>query len=185
MAAPVELTLRRASGADATRIAVLHVASWKAAYPGLLPQDYLDALEPGDRLGVWEEALSSSPWPVVLVAEAGVALAGFVCVGPSRDADADPAVVGELQAIYLHPDFFGRGVGDRLLEAGIAELRGAGFAEATLWALDVNARARRFYERRGWYFDGTTNLHDWKAFVATDVRYRGRLDDGATTTAPG
>lgn len=179
--------IRRAGPDDARAIAALHVASWKAAYPGLIPQDYLDGLRPEDRLAAWEDLLSSSPWPVVLVAEVRGVLAGVACVGPSRDEDADPATVGELQAIYLHPDFFGAGVGEPLLDAAVAELDAAGFPVATLWALDVNARARRFYERHGWAFDGVTKRHDWQAFVATDVRYRRALGrrEPPPTTGPG
>jgi len=47
----------------------------------------------------------------------------------------------------------------------------AGYETATLWALDTNTRARRFYEIGGWKIDGATKLHDWGTFVCTDVRY--------------
>ena len=38
---------------DAMAIADVHVRSWKSAYPGLIPQPYLDALRPEDRLARW------------------------------------------------------------------------------------------------------------------------------------
>lgn len=167
--------LRRARAADARAIAELHVATWKSAYPGLLPQDYLDDLAPEDRLGDWEQALAASPWPVVLVAEEGRSLVGFASVSPSRDEDAEDTV-GEVQTLYVGPGAWRGGVGTALLVAAGEVLAEAGFTTGTLWVLDVNDRARRFYERNGWTADGATKEHDWIAFVATDVRYRRILE---------
>lgn len=180
------LELRRAGPDDARAIATVHVRSWKSAFPGLLPQDYLDALEPEDRLSQWQEALASpGRWPVVLVAEEHARVVGFVAVAPSRDPDADPNLVGEVQTIYLGPEAWGEGRGSMLLEAGLSELAGAGFQRATLWVLHSNARARHFYERRGWSADGATKEHDWEAFVATDVRYTRSLAPSATGSERG
>lgn len=172
------MRLRRAGPGDAPGITEVHVRAWKEAYPGLIPQDYLDALGVEDRLGQWDEALSGGPWPVVLVAEEGGTVLGFASIGPTRDDDLDGRRVGELQTLYLDPGRWGTGLGAQLHDEAMAELRRAGFVSASLWALDTNARARRFYERRGWTADGTTKLHDWGAFVATDVRYVLGLADG-------
>lgn len=164
--------LRRATAQDAPAIADVHVRAWKAAYPGLLPQDYLDALRAEDRIGMWEETLAGAPWPAVLVAGEAGSLAGFCSFGPTRDDDADPAVTGELYTIYVDPTAWRTGTGRGLLEAATTGLAGAGFSEATLWTLGVNDGARAFYERFGWRPDGATKRHDWGAFVATDARYR-------------
>ena len=176
------MRIRRARPEDADAIAAVHVRSWKAAFPGLLPQDYLDALRPEDRLGQWQEALSSPPWPVVLVGEEGGHVVGFVAVAPSGDPDAGDDV-GEVQTVYVDPGAWGSGHGARLLEAGLAELERAGFARATLWVLHSNERARRFYERHGWAADGATKEHDWVAFTATDVRYGRALDQPSQDSA--
>ncbi len=79
--------------------------------------------------------------------------------------------MGEIVTFYLDPAAFGSGGADLLMSAALVALRAAHFTTAMLWVLGTNARARRFYERRGWRPDGTTKLHDWGAFVATDVRY--------------
>lgn len=190
------MRIRQAEISDAEEIAVVHVRSWQTAYPGMIPQDYLDALDPALRAVTWRENLAADRWPTsgTLVATDGDDpaaspgdptgtgnvgddhIVGFVSVGPSRDADADAGTVGEVLALYLTPEVWGTGTGRRLLGTAVDQLRRCGFAEATLWALRENDRARRFYERAGWVFDGTTMLHDWRAFVATDVRYRRSLD---------
>jgi GNAT superfamily N-acetyltransferase len=170
------MEIRRAVADDAWNIACVHVRSWKRAFPGLLPQAYLDALEPEDRLGQWDEALASAErWPTVFVAEEEGRLFGFAAVGPTRDEDVDTTRVGELYTIYLDPEAWGGGLSVALLEQAVEELTTGGFERATLWVLHSNARARRFYERHGWTTDGSTKEHDWVAFTATDVRYTRRL----------
>jgi GNAT superfamily N-acetyltransferase len=79
--------------------------------------------------------------------------------------------VGEVHTIYLDPAVWGTGAGAALLDAALDEMRAAAYRSATLWTLGTNERARRFYERRGWRADGTSKVHDWGAFSATDVRY--------------
>ncbi|MHB8439874.1 MAG: GNAT family N-acetyltransferase [Acidimicrobiales bacterium] len=178
--------VRQAGVADAAAIAVVHVKSWKHAYPGLLPQQYLDRLRAEDRRPGWEHALSSFPWPVVLAAENDGRLVAFASLGPTRDVDivdAEPgdapasAATGEVHAFYLDPDVWGTGVADELMVHSLEVLRGGGFSKATLWVLGTNVRARRFYERHGWRPDGTTKEHDWVDFVALDTRYELDLTD--------
>jgi ribosomal protein S18 acetylase RimI-like enzyme len=176
--------IRRAVADDALAIATVHVRSWKQAFPRLIPQDYLDALSPDSRLGSWRETLAATAWPrtgtlVALgegappaaAAAADRGIVGFVSISPSRDDDADPDIVGEIQTIYLDPTVWGTGAGDALMTSALDQLRAGGFSSVTLWTLGTNARARRFYERRGWRADGTSKPHDWGAFVVTDVRY--------------
>ncbi len=47
------------------------------------------------------------------------------------------------------------GVGSELIQWGINELRKRNYTEITLWVLEENIRARRFYEKIGFYHDGT------------------------------
>ena len=77
---------RLATTGDAAGIARVHVATWQAAYRGVLPQAYLDALQPADRLPLWETELSA-PTGATVVAEHDSEVVGFAHVGPDRDAD--------------------------------------------------------------------------------------------------
>jgi len=55
----------------------------------------------------------------------------------------------------------------------LAESRGRGFVEVTLWVLEENRNARRFYEKYGFTLDGGTRTYP-KTGVP-EVRYRIRL----------
>jgi GNAT superfamily N-acetyltransferase len=163
---------------DAAKIAAVHVASWQAGYRGLVPQDYLDGLD----AAVWTarriQRLQQIDWSregcFVTAGDDGE-LAGFVNVGATRDPDRDPAVVGEVQAIYLAPSAWGKGLGRALMAAGLAQLTNCGYSEATLWVLDSNARARRFYAAAGLEPDGAQKVDDTRGFPLHEVRYRRSL----------
>jgi ribosomal protein S18 acetylase RimI-like enzyme len=97
---------------------------------------------------------------------------GFISVGASRDNEAG----GELFAIYVDPDHWGSGVGRELMAAGEERLRELGHTDVFLWVLEDNPRARRFYERAGWYDDGGRRQVTFLGVDAPEVRYRKRLD---------
>jgi len=168
------VTVRVASIADAPHIASVHVRSWQAAYRGQVPDDYLDSLSIEERETIWSGILRGSDLPSsgVFVSEADErSVVGFAAISPSRDDDAETST-GEIGSIYLLPAFWGAGHGRALIERATASLREAGFAAATLWVLDTNLRARRFYERAGWRPDGAQKVEDRGSFSLSQVRYR-------------
>jgi hypothetical protein len=61
------------------------------------------------------------------------------------------------------------------MNAALGRLAEAGFTEATLWALDSNVRARRFYEAGGWSADGALKNDESRGFPMTEVRYHKSL----------
>jgi GNAT superfamily N-acetyltransferase len=79
-----------------------------------------------------------------------------------------PPETGELGGLYVDPDHWSGGVGGALLAEAERGLASEGYARAVLWTLAANERTRRFYENRGWRFDGATDTHDSGALV---VRY--------------
>lgn len=166
--------LRDARPDDAEALGALHVAGARWAYRGIAPDRWLDGLSVAERADSWRERLAGSAAEglSVVVAERDGAAVGFVAAGASRDADAGPQT-GELHSIYLAPEVVGIGLGHALHGRALADLRAGGFAEATLWVVAGNARARRFYERAGWDPDGTVDRSWRPADVTVPVlRYR-------------
>lgn len=166
-------TIRAAGPEDAAGIAVLHVASWRWAYRGLLSGGVLAALSVDDRAAMWTELLADDG-VAVLVAELDGELDGFASAGASRDDDATPGT-GEVAAIYLAEEAAGSGLGRDLFSRIQDELRRRGFTRATLWVLETNARARRFYEREGWRWDGSLSDHQIQCDRQPIVRYAAEL----------
>jgi ribosomal protein S18 acetylase RimI-like enzyme len=166
------LRIREAVPADARSIAEIHVRSWQAAYRGQLTDDYLDGLSVEDRLEQHRRSLEEPPaeWRT-WVAQDGASVVGFAVTGPSQDADATERT-GEVYAIYLEPDRVGTGAGRELFEHAVGDLRERGFEAITLWVLESNERARRFYEVAGWAHDGTVASERVDCEMRPTVRYR-------------
>jgi ribosomal protein S18 acetylase RimI-like enzyme len=163
------VTIREADLADAAAIAEVHVASWRWAYRGHLPDDTLDALDPVALEQRWRSTMSN-PSASVLVAIDQGAVVGFASVGPADDDDAAPNTA-HVFAIYLVPEAAGRGIGRALLGRAEELMRTTGFTQASLWVLETNARARAFYERAGWAWDGTRSSHEVQCSNLPIVRY--------------
>ena len=147
---------------------------WRWAYRGLLPDGFLGRLSVEDRERMWREGFAEPGERVAWVAERDGRVVGFCVTGPSEDADADRRTA-EVYAIYLLPEVVGTGVGRRLFEHAVEDLRRRGFRAATLWVLEANERARRFYERAGWRTDGAVNEERIDCANLPTVRYRVEL----------
>ncbi len=75
---------------DSGDIAVVHVATWRATYRGLMPQSLLDGLSVEARTAVWRRILRDDEGSTLVAIEQGAErVVGFVSVGPSRDTDPD------------------------------------------------------------------------------------------------
>lgn len=167
--------VRRATGSDAEAIATVHIGTWQVAYRGQLPDAYLDGLSADlpRRIEVWRRRIGDPPREVWVAEDDGRAV-GFVALGPSGDDDRT-ADTGEVYAIYLDPAEWGRGIGRALFEKANERLAALGYREATLWVLDSNTRARRFYEAGGWRVDGAVKTEPRGDFELREVRYRTSL----------
>ena len=164
----VPVTIRAATPDDAQGVAEVHVGTWQQAYRGLVPDDFLDALDVDRRVEAYAQhrVLEDADRPLY-VAELDGTIVGFANVGPSRDEDRN----GEVYAIYVEASHWDHGVGRDLMVVAVGWLAER-YAESTLWVLAGNDRARRFYEKGGWRFDGTTKDDDRGSFVLREVRYR-------------
>lgn len=140
--------VRRAGIADAEAIAGLHAASWRTAYRGLVPDRRLARGLDGDRRRHWRAALAKArPRDVVLVAEDGERLLGFVAIWASGRSS------GLIDNLHVLPALRGQRIGEQLLRAAARRLRSLRIRQAFLWAFVANDPAIRFYRRLGAHGD--------------------------------
>jgi ribosomal protein S18 acetylase RimI-like enzyme len=141
------LEVRAARSGDLYGAAVARVASWRAAFTGLVPQDFLDSMDPAAIATSWADSLAAGR-SRLYVADASGDIVGYAGVGPERDPKVG-ATIGELYALFVHPDSWGTGAGRALTDAAVSDLHSVGCAEVWLWVLEANTRARAFYIRYG------------------------------------
>ncbi len=75
---------------------------------------------------------------------------GFAVYSPSRDEDLPDA--GEVDAIYVLSEYYGRKVGYRLMNEAISRL--SEYNTFFVWVFEKNERAINFYHKYGFEFDG-------------------------------
>lgn len=146
-----DLVLRRADARDADFLAQIHLAAWRAAYAGLVP-DAAAERAVAERATVWRASLGdpASAKAVFLAGRAGAAPSGFAACGPADSRKlAAAGFSGEFYAIYLLPGLQGAGAGRTLMQRMAAHLYARGLRSAGVWVLRDNVRACRFYESLG------------------------------------
>lgn len=155
----MSVRIREAVVQDADAITAVHQASLDAAYRGRVDEELLEDMGPRERRRRWVLWLAD-PSVVTLLAEGDGELLGFATLRPTRDDDLDPRSVAEMPTLYVRPDAWRQGVGSRLCEATCRRAAEMGFGVLTLWVLDLNREARRFYESFGFREDGATKMDD-------------------------
>jgi ribosomal protein S18 acetylase RimI-like enzyme len=170
MPKPTTFSLRRATGADATAVAAMHIHAWQVAYRGIVPDAHLDGLDVATRAARYDFDAAGPGGFETWIAMDGDDVVGFVTVAPSRDDDLPG--LGEVCAVYVAPERWRSGAGSALLAQAESLLGDAGFNEAHLWVLEDNTRARRFYERAGWAPDGARKIAEIGGRPLAEVRYR-------------
>ena len=74
--------------------------------------------------------------------------------------------VAEIIAIHSLPESWGTGLGRAMLEEALLQI---GDRPVFLWAFKENKRARRFYEKHGFRWDGSERVSEFDG--ALEVRY--------------
>lgn len=175
MTADDQTVIRTADRKDADGITDVQVASWRAGYAHVFPESVLYADDfDSSRRQFWAE-WRFPPGHRVAVAAHGDRVVGFSSYGPERERARGFTGRGEVFAFYLHPDVWGSGIASDLFDFVELRLRAEGFAEAVLWVLDDNPRARAFYERQGWAQTGLTADFDYHELKTPEVEYRKAL----------
>jgi GNAT superfamily N-acetyltransferase len=151
------ITIRPATADDAAAVADVYLASFHATY------DFALAHTDDEVRGWIRDVLVPAGGTWVAVDAAGDVV-GMMAVEPGQAGE--PGEPGELDQLYVRPDRLGEGIGRRLLEIAREQSQDG----LRLYTFQVNARARRFYERNGfvaeWFGDGSANEER-----QPDVRY--------------
>lgn len=144
--------IREATPMDSEAIGRIHVETWQATYAGMLDPGYLARLDAGTWATRWRESIgrlragTARRGKVLVVTAPGQGAIGFGSCGRARSHTLP--YDGEIETLYIHPDWQGQGLGRELLVALFEELSAAGFLSALVWVVAANP-SRFFYEAMG------------------------------------
>ncbi|WP_028022468.1 GNAT family N-acetyltransferase [Enterovibrio calviensis] len=164
---------RKALPEDIDAISLISVEGWKYAYKGIMSDEDLKSINPKTRAKRRVKLTSENRLSTFVCGYQG-SLVGFVDFEKSRDDDSHDCV-GEVWAIYILPQFIGKNFGKELIALSLQELSQMGFSEVTIWVLEDNQLARRFYERQGFQLDSKEKLYQG----LKEVRYRKKLENNS------
>ena len=134
---------------DRYEISSIYEKSWKTAYRGIVPGEFLDSIPEGR----WASKVDTPEWKTLVFA-CNSKLVGTCSFCASRFEEFRG--YGEIISIYFLPEFTGKGYGRQLLERAISELGKAGYCDVHLWVLEDNRNARAFYSKLG--FEDTDRI---------------------------
>jgi GNAT superfamily N-acetyltransferase len=147
------ISIRRARSEDAAALSGVFDAAWREAYQGVIPGIALERMMARRGPRWWLSTIGRGrPLVVLDVAET---VAGYVSYGRCRDRSL-PAD-GEVDELYLAPEYQGIGFGTRMFKAVRNDLLDRGIKRIAVWCLSENERARAFYERLGGKIIAETN----------------------------
>lgn len=140
-------TFRQAAISDAATIGTIQVTSWRSAFRGIAPDDYLDhQVSPESQADDWREILADGG-QIVIVAEFKNEVVGYAWA----HREDDPAIEWDAELISMHilPELKRQGIGRGLVSTIAAELRNRDCSSFFLTVLEENFPARAFYESMG------------------------------------
>ena len=127
---------------------LVHWQTWREAYDNLLPAEYQETMTL-DRCRFFSQKYPEN----TLIAMDGKKVVGFISYGNFRD---EAIQAGEIIALYVLKDYYGKGVSKQLMHAAFVALDQ--FSEIYLWVLKDNKRAIAFYQKMGFTFDGQEKI---------------------------
>ena len=127
---------------------LVHWQTWREAYDGLLPAEFQETMTL-ERCRFFSQKYPEN----TLIAMDGKKVVGFISYGNYRD---ETIQAGEIIALYVLKDYYGKGVSEQLMHAAFVAL--SHFSEIYLWVLKDNKRAIAFYQKMGFTFDGQEKI---------------------------
>ena len=146
------------------KISNIYACSWKFAYRGIVPQEYLDEL----KSNKWVGALSSNQFDSFVILDKNKYI-GTSAICEARDEQMKGW--GEIVSLYLLPEYVGKGYAEPLFSYAANSLLEKGYKEIYLWVLEKNIRAQTFYEKCGFRKNGDTLQMEILGENLTSIRY--------------
>ena len=149
------MKVREAKREDMKRLGHIMAVSFRAAFGEIVTGETMEVCAREDRCAALLERIFLEGKMHFLVGEDSGMLVW-------QETEGDPEIV----AIHSLPETWGTGLGQAMLTEALERI---GNRPVFLWAFKENARARRFYEKHGFGWDGSQRVSDFDG--ALEVRY--------------
>ena len=149
------ISVRKAKYEDMPRAASIMVTSFRAAFADFVSPETMGACTNRDNCRAMLESIYLEGKMHFLMGGDQ----GFLCWQDTDDG-------AEIVAIHSLPESWGTGLGPAMLTEALKQI---GDRPVYLWAFKENTRARRFYEKHGFHWDGSERVSEFDG--ALEVRH--------------
>ena len=149
------MTIRNAKFDDMEQAGHIMSVSFRTAFADFVTQQTMDACAQEDNCTAMLEAIFREGKVHFLIGEN----CGMLAWQNTENG-------AEIIAIHSLPKSWGTGLGHAMLSEALNQI---GNQSVFLWAFKENKRARRFYEKHGFHWDGTARVSEFDG--ALEVRY--------------
>lgn len=139
----MNIQIREMTAGDINQVRQIYTLGWQNAFRGIVPQTYLDTMDLGD----WAPPLNGA-----YVLTDSQSIIGTSSIAPARDSAFDGW--GEIISIYVLPRLIGQGYGHLLFTFVKDRLLEQHYPNIYLTVFEDNHRARTFYEKHGFLWNG-------------------------------
>ena len=139
------ISIRRAKAGDAPQLAAVFDAAWREAYRGVIAGVALERYLAKRDARAWRAMIGRGRGLAAM--EAGNRVVAYAAYGRARDRSL--RAEGEIDELYVAPEYQGIGLGTRLFRAVRNDLSDHGLSCLGVWALADNERACAFYRGLG------------------------------------
>lgn len=161
----MDLKIRLATADDAPNMANIHARSLETAYKGIIPEEYIKQ-QSSKRLALWENIMSKEN-SIHYVISCDNMPVGMMTVGDVQrenievkdDLGIDESFY-ELHGIYLHPDYYRKGIGTAAMAFAFGKAIAANKTNILLWVFEENVSSIKFYEKCGFTADGASKIYN-------------------------
>ena len=149
------MEVRKAERKDMKLLGRIMAVSFRSAFSAFISQQLLDVCAQEDNCAaLLDDVFATGEMNFLIAEESGMLIWQRTEEG------------AEIVALHSLPESWGSGLGKAMLAAALEEI---GDRPVYLWAFKENKRARRFYEKNGFHFDGSERVSDYEG--AIEVRY--------------
>ena len=158
-----DLVIRKVKYEDIEQIVDININDWKKVYKGIIDDTTLDNLNRNEKIYKWKQHYNIGN---VIVAEENGKILGY-CRYDDNAVYENSNIDSEIIAIYVDYDSLGKGVGRKLVEYVMNDLKNKNKNKMIIWCLEKNENGRKFYEKMGGKL-----ITDEKYFEKDGKRYK-------------
>ncbi len=141
------LVIRNIESKDIDEVTDINIECWKKCYTGIIDKEYLENIDRQNRVINITRAMENN---MFIVAEEKERILGSCRYVPNNGFSPNfEEIDAEICALYVDVNFQNKGVGTKLLEYVLEELKKNGKKKVIIWCLKGNEKARLFYSKMG------------------------------------